>query len=90
MEGLADGRSRSSAPDHAPRKRAGKDSLAYSQGLPGIATILPVLSEGYHKDACRSSASCAVVIMGLARIFNLEPAKGCIAVGADADLTLST
>ena len=90
-EGLADGSIDVVGSDHVPRKRAGKDKGIWqaSQGFPGIATILPVLlSEGYHKRALSIERICAVLTAGPARIFNLEPAKGRIAVGSDADLTL--
>jgi dihydropyrimidinase len=90
-EGLADGSIQVVGSDHVPRKRAGKDKPLWqaSQGFPGIATILPVLlSEGYHKGRLSLERVCAVVTEGPARIFNLAPAKGRIAVGADADLTL--
>jgi dihydropyrimidinase len=90
-EGLADGSIDVVGSDHVPRRRAGKDKPMWqaSQGFPGTATILPVLlSEGYHKGRLSLERVCAVVTAGPARIFNLEPAKGRIAVGADADLTL--
>ncbi|MDH4189419.1 MAG: amidohydrolase family protein [Betaproteobacteria bacterium] len=90
-EGLADGSINVVGSDHVPRKRAGKDKGIWqaSQGFPGIATILPVLlSEGYHRGRLSLERICDVVTRGPARIFNLEPSKGRIAVGADADLTL--
>ena len=90
-EGLADGSIDVVASDHVPRKRAGKDKGIWqaSQGFPGVATILPVLlSEGYHKRRLSLERICEVVTAAPARVFNLEPAKGRIAVGADADLTL--
>lgn len=90
-EGLADGSIDVVGSDHVPRKRASKEKGLWqaSQGFPGIATILPVLlSEGYHKGRLSLARVCEVITAAPARIFNLEPAKGCIAVGADADLTL--
>lgn len=90
-EGLADGSIQVVGSDHVPRKRAGKDKPLWqaSQGFPGIATILPVLlSEGFHKGRLTLARICSVLAEGPARIFNLEPLKGRIAVGADADLTL--
>jgi dihydropyrimidinase len=90
-EGLADGSIQVVGSDHAPRKRAAKDKGIWqaAQGFPGIATILPVLlSEGYHKGRLPLERVCAVLTDGPARVFNLEPTKGRIAVGADADLTL--
>jgi len=90
-EGLADGSIDVVGSDHVPRKRAGKEKGIWqaSQGFPGIATILPVLlSEGYHKGRLSLERICDVITSGPARVFNLEPAKGRIAVGGDADLTL--
>ncbi|HEX2566989.1 MAG TPA: amidohydrolase family protein [Burkholderiales bacterium] len=90
-EGLADGTIDVVGSDHVPRKRASKEKGLWqaSQGFPGIATILPVLlSEGYHKGRLSLQRVCEVVTAGPARIFNLEPTKGRIAVGADADLAL--
>ncbi len=90
-EGLADGSIDVVGSDHVPRKRAGKDKGIWqaSQGFPGIATILPVLlSEGYHKGRLSLERVCDVVTRAPARIFDLEPRKGRIEAGADADLTL--
>ena len=90
-EGLADGSIDVVGSDHVPRKRAGKDKGIWqaSQGFPGTATILPVLlSEGYHKGRLSLARVCDVVTRAPARIFNLEPRKGRVAPGADADLTL--
>jgi dihydropyrimidinase len=90
-EGLADGSIQVVASDHVPRKRAGKEKGLWqaSQGFPGTATILPVLlSEGYHKGRLSLERICDLLCAGPARVFNLEPRKGRIEVGADADLTL--
>jgi dihydropyrimidinase len=90
-EGLADGAIDVVGSDHVPRKRAAKEKGLWqaSQGFPGTATILPVLlSEGYHKGRLSLERVCDVVTAAPARIFNLEPLKGRIAVGADADFTL--
>jgi dihydropyrimidinase len=90
-EGLADGTIDVVASDHCPRKRATKDKGLWlaSQGFPGTATILPVLlSEGYHKGRLSLQQIARVLTSGPARVFDLRPAKGDLAVGADADLTL--
>jgi dihydropyrimidinase len=90
-EGLADGAIDVVGSDHVPRKRAAKEKGLWqaSQGFPGTATILPVLlSEGYHKGRLSLERVCDVVTAAPARIFSLEPLKGRIAVGADADFTL--
>ena len=90
-EGLADGSVDVVGSDHVPRKRASKEKGLWqaSQGFPGVATILPVLlSEGYHKGRLSLQRVCDVITRAPARIFNLEPRKGRVEVGADADLTL--
>ncbi len=90
-EGLADGSIDVVGSDHVPRKRATKEKNIWqaSQGFPGTATILPVLlSEGFHKRGLSLERICAVMAAGPARIFDLEPVKGRIAVGADADFTI--
>ncbi|WP_186332186.1 dihydroorotase [Bordetella genomosp. 13] len=90
-EGLRDGSIEVVASDHVPRKKATKERPLWlaSQGFPGTATILPVLlSEGYHKGRLGLSRIAEVLTRGPARIFNLDPLKGSLAVGADADLTL--
>ena len=90
-EGLADGSIDVVASDHVPRKRATKEKDLWlaSQGFPGTATILPVLlSEGYHKGRLSLTRVAELLTSRPADIFNLSPAKGRIAVGADADLTI--
>jgi dihydropyrimidinase len=91
-EAIADGTIDTVASDHVPRKKATKDKSLWlaSQGFPGTATILPVLlSEGYHKRKLPLQRICEVLTSAPATIFNLDPVKGRIAPGADADLTLA-
>ena len=90
-EGIADGTIDVVASDHCPRKRATKDKNLWlaSQGFPGTATILPVLlDEGFHKGRLTLPQIARVLTSAPARIFDVAPAKGAIAVGCDADLTL--
>jgi dihydropyrimidinase len=90
-EALADGSADVVASDHVPRKKATKDKPLWlaSQGFPGTATILPVLlSEGYHKRKLPLQRICQLLTAGPAKIFQLDPVKGSLAPGADADLTL--
>jgi dihydropyrimidinase len=90
-EAIADGTIDVVASDHVPRKKATKEKPLWlaSQGFPGTATILPVLlSEGYHKRRLSLQRICEVLTSAPARIFDLEPVKGRIAPGADADLTI--
>jgi dihydropyrimidinase len=90
-EGLRDGSIDVVASDHVPRKRATKEKPLWlaSQGFPGTATILPVLlHEGYHKGRLSLRRIAEVLTAAPARIFNIAPAKGSLAIGADADITL--
>jgi len=90
-EAVADGTIDLIASDHCPRKLVTKDKPLWqaSQGFPGIATILPVmLSEGYHKRKLPLQRICQLLASGPARIFDLEPVKGRIAPGSDADFTI--
>ncbi len=90
-EGLADGAIDVVASDHVPRKRATKEKNIWqaSQGFPGTATILPVLlSEGYHKGRLSLERICDLLTAGPARVFDLQPRKGHLAKGYDADFTL--
>jgi dihydroorotase len=75
--------------DHAPHTRAEK-AQPYPQspsGMPGVQTLLPLLLD--HMNAGRLSLARLVDLTsaGAARIFGLA-AKGRIALGYDADLTL--
>jgi len=90
-EALADGTVDVVASDHVPRKKSTKDKPLWlaSQGFPGTATILPVLlSEGYHKRQLPLQRICQLLTAGPAKIFHLDPVKGRLAAGSDADFTL--
>ena len=90
-EGLQDGAIDVVASDHCPRKRATKEKPLWlaSQGFPGTATILPVLlHEGYHKGRLSLRRIAEVLTQAPAKIFNVAPHKGSLAIGADADITL--
>ncbi|MSP97395.1 MAG: dihydroorotase [Betaproteobacteria bacterium] len=90
-EAVADGTIDLIASDHCPRKRVTKDKPLWlaSQGFPGIATILPVmLAEGYHKRKLPLQRICQLLASAPAKIFDLEPLKGRIAPGSDADFTI--
>ena len=90
-EALADGTADVIASDHVPRKKATKEKPLWlaSQGFPGTATILPVLlSEGYHKRKLPLQRICQLLTANPAQIFQLDPVKGSLAPGADADFAL--
>jgi dihydropyrimidinase len=90
-EALADGTADVVASDHVARKKSTKDKPLWlaSQGFPGTATILPVLlSEGHHKRKLPLQRICQLLTSGPAKIFHLDPVKGRIEKGADADFAL--
>jgi len=90
-EGLADGTINVVGSDHSARRRATKEKPLWlaAQGFPGIATILPVLlSEGYNKRRLSLERIAAVLTSEPAKVFDLQPSKGRIAVGSDADFTI--
>jgi dihydropyrimidinase len=79
------------ATDHVHRDISAKAGGIWtaSPGCPGLETMLPVLlTEGYHKRALPLERIVALAATNPARIMGLGHAKGTIAPGLDADLTL--
>jgi len=90
-EAIFDGTVDLVASDHNARKKVNKDKPLWlaSQGFPATASMLPVmLSEGYHKRKLPLQRICQLLASAPAKIFDLEPAKGHIAPGYDADFTV--
>ena len=90
-EAIFDGTIDLLASDHSARKRVTKAKPLWlaAQGFPGIAANLPVLlHEGYHKRKLPLQRVCQLLASNPATIFDLQPAKGNIAVGYDADFTI--
>ena len=88
---VADGTLDVVSTDHVPRKFQAKKGNIWecSAGFPGTATLLPViLSEGYHKRGLGLSRIAELLSENPARLFNLYPRKGTLALGSDADLTV--
>jgi dihydropyrimidinase len=88
---LADGRVDTVATDHVHRDIASKASGIWnaSPGCPGLETLLPVLiSEGHFRHGLSLRRIVELLAANPARAMGLEPAKGRIAVGADADLAI--
>jgi allantoinase len=79
------------ASDHSPAPpsmKRGDDFFRLWGGISGAQSTLPLLlSEGHHRRAVPLPMIAAVVSCYVARRFRL-PAKGRLAVGADADLAL--
>lgn len=88
---LADGTIDTVGSDNCGGKREIKDGDIWtaSPGFAGSATILPImLSEGVNKGRISLDRLTQVASMNAAKIFNLYPRKGTIAVGSDADLVI--
>ncbi len=90
--GLQSGNLQTTATDHCcfcdPQKRAGIDDFTLiPNGTGGVEDRLHVLWEhGVNKGRLTRSEFVAATSTNAAKIFNLYPRKGTIAVGADADL----
>lgn len=79
------------ASDHAccMESNKGDDLWPALPGFGGTALLYPVLiSEGHHKRGISLDRIAQVASAAPARITNLYPRKGTIAVGSDADLTI--
>jgi dihydroorotase (multifunctional complex type) len=76
--------------DHAPSTRAQKDAGMWDApfGLPGLDTTLPFLLDLAHQALLSHEDVVRLYAEGPARRYDLYPRKGCIEVGADADLVL--
>jgi dihydropyrimidinase len=77
--------------DHVPRHFSAKDKDLWSAsaGFPGTGTLLPLLvSEAHQSRGISLERLVELTSTRPAQLFGLYPAKGVIAVGADADLTV--
>ncbi len=80
--------------DHCPfkweQKLMGKDDFSkIPNGHPAIENRMELLySEGVHKGKISLNKFVEVASTNAAKIFGMYPRKGCIAVGADADIVI--
>ena len=93
--GLADGTIDVVATDHcsfsfAQKLNKGKKNIFNAPGgIPGVETRVPLLfSEGVLKKRIDLNRFVQLVASNPARIMGLAPQKGCIEIGADADLLI--
>ena len=92
--GLQSGNLHTTATDHctfcAAQKAAGKNDFAkIPNGTGGVEERLAVLWDaGVNSGRLTPSEFVAITSANTAKLFNLYPQKGCIAVGADADLVV--
>ena len=77
--------------DHAPSTRAQKQEGSIWEchfGLPGVETTLSLLLDGVAAGQLSLERVVELVAETPARLYGMYPRKGCLAVGADADLVL--
>ena len=92
--GLQSGNLHTTATDHctfcATQKAAGKDDFAkIPNGCGGVEERMAVIwDEGVNTGRLTPSEFVAVTSANAAKLFNIYPQKGCVAVGADADLVV--
>lgn len=92
--GLQSGQLHTTATDHctfcAEQKRAGAANFAkIPNGTGGVEERMAVLwTAGVNTGRLTPSEWVAITSANAAKLFNLYPKKGCVAVGADADLVL--
>ena len=92
--GLQSGNLHTTATDHctfcAAQKAAGKDDFSkIPNGCGGVEERMAVIWDaGVNSGRLTPSEFVAVTSSNAARLFNIYPQKGCVAVGADADLVV--
>ena len=89
-QAVADGTISCLGSDHAACSIKHKQDLWNAiPGFAGVQTLLPLLlSEGVNKGRITLQQAVALTSYNPARIFNMYPKKGAIAVGSDADFTI--
>jgi len=93
-KGLQSGNLQTTATDHccfcAEQKAAGKDDFTLiPNGTAGIEDRMTMLwTHGVNTGRLTPQEFVAVTSTNTAKIFNIHPRKGCIQVGADADLVV--
>lgn len=93
-QALSDGHIDTVATDHCPftiaqKESGGRDFLHTPNGIPGVATLFPLLyTYGVKENQITLKRMLELLAENPARIFGLDDRKGKIAVGMDADLVL--
>ena len=90
-EAVADGRITCIGSDNSSSLKVAKQTDVWSmaRGGPNTAMVLPmILSEGVNKGRIDLARAAEVTSTNAARVFGLDPAKGSLVVGADADLAI--
>lgn len=78
------------ASDHAPHAPTEKASgwATAPAGTPGVETLAPLTVDAMCRGMLTPERTCSLLATGAARIFGLQPRKGSLAVGTDADVCL--
>lgn len=90
-KGLADGTIGMIATDHSPHTAAEKTNSDIWQVIPGfvgVETSVPLMLTQVNQGRLSLNDYVRLAAENPARIFNLYPRKGVVAVGADADFTI--
>jgi len=79
--------------DHAPytkeeKERGSEDIFTPPAGFPGLSTRLPLLFTAAKEGKIRLDKMVELICENPAKIFNLYPKKGTIAIGSDADFVI--
>ena len=79
--------------DHAPytkeeKERGSEDIFTPPAGFPGLSTRLPLLFTAVKEGKIRLDKMVELICENPAKIFNLYPKKGTIAIGSDADFVI--
>ena len=95
--GLANGTFQVFSSDHAPYRFDETGKLFHgakvpfnkiANGVPGIELRLPLLFQGVHDGRITLQQFVALSSSNAARLYGLQPRKGTIAVGCDADIAI--
>jgi dihydroorotase (multifunctional complex type) len=93
-DGLADGTVDFVSTDHAPHTREEKERgradpwTSAPTGIPGLDTLLCLVVDGALAGRLSLARAVELLAVAPARIHRLAPAKGALAIGADADVVV--
>jgi dihydroorotase (multifunctional complex type) len=89
--GLRDGSLAVVASDHSPFRPEEKTSVPFAQapfGMPTVELMIPMLLDAGQRGRIPLEMAVDLVTAAPARLFDLFPRKGAVAVGSDADIVV--